>query len=165
MYNPPLVPDGFNVPEVLETDRMRLRMLTMHDAERDYAAVMESEERLRTVFDPGGEWPNGLTLEQNTIELGWHQAEFQQRTSFAYTVVALDDSEVLGCLYFYPTGNPGYDVEISMWVRQSRVAEGLDDHLFETVRHWVANVWPFTAPAYPGRLISFDDWRAIRSDP
>jgi len=163
MYNSPLVPDDFDVPAELETDRIHLRPLTIHDAPNDYEAVMESEERLRTIFDPGGEWPKGLTLEQNFIELGWHQTEFQLRTSFTYTVVDLDDAVVLGSVYFYPTAKPGYDVEITMWVRQSRVDEGLDDHLFETVRTWVADIWPFQAPAYPGRTISFEDWRALQT--
>ena len=161
MYNPALVPDSFDVPEILETDRMRLRPLTIHDAVKDYDAVITSEERLRTIFEPGGDWPLGLTLEQNIIELGWHQAEFQMRTSFAYTVVSLDESEVLGCMYIYPTSVPGYDAEITMWVRQSRVEEGLDQHLFETVEAWVSEIWPLTNPAYPGRRISFSDWRTL----
>ncbi len=161
MYNQPLVPDDFDIPEALQTDRMRLRALTINDAVKDYDAVMTSEERLRTVFRPGGEWPLGLTLEQNIIELGWHQTEFQLRTSFAYTVVSLDESEVLGCIYVFPTRNPGYDAEITMWVRQSRVDEGLDEHLFETVKPWIADCWPLENPAYPGRTISFEVWRAL----
>lgn len=161
MYNLPLVPDDFVVPEILETERMRLRPLTINDAAKDYEAVMESEERLRTVYEPGGDWPLGLTLEQDTIELGWHQTEFQLRTSFTYTVVALDESEVLGCMYIYPTRKPGFDAEITMWIRQSRVEEGLDEHLFETVEGWIANHWPLKNPAYPGRLISFEEWRAL----
>lgn len=161
MYNSPIVPDNFAVPKVLETTRMRLRPLTVNDAVKDYDAVMTSQERLRRVYDPGGEWPLGLTLEQDIIELGWHQTEFQLRTSFAYTVVSLDESEVLGCMYLYPTRKRGYDVEITMWVRQSRVDEGLDQHLFETVENWVADCWPFTSPAYPGRRITFDEWRAL----
>ncbi|MCP4386775.1 MAG: GNAT family N-acetyltransferase, partial [Gammaproteobacteria bacterium] len=84
MYNQPIVADDFEVPEVMETERIRLRPLTIHLAVKDYDAVMTSEKRLRTVHDPGGEWPQGLTLEQNIIELGWHQSEFQLRTSFAY---------------------------------------------------------------------------------
>ena len=158
--NLPIVPNDLDVPELLETERLRLRPLTVHDAVRDYDAVMTSEERLRTVFEPGGDWPSGLTLEQNIIELGWHQTEFQLRTSFAYTVVSLDESEVLGCVYFYPTGKDQHDVEITLWVRQSRVAEGLDQHLFETVEDWVTDCWPFKNPAYPGRHIAFSDWRA-----
>lgn len=161
MYNPSIVPDSFDVPQVLETARMRLRPLTINDAVKDYDAVMTSEAHLRNVYDPGGEWPLGLTLEQDIIELGWHQAEFQLRSSFAYTVVSLDESEVLGCMYIYPSRKPGYDVEITMWVRQSRVEEGLDQHLFETVESWVADYWPFTSPAYPGRRITFDEWRAL----
>ena len=159
MYNPPLVPGSFEVPEVLETDRLRLRPLTIHDAVRDFDAVTGSEDRLRTVYDPGGEWPSGLTLEQNIIELGWHQTEFQLRTSFAYTVVSLDESEVMGCVYIYPTRKAPYDAEITLWVRESRVAEGLDQHLFESVESWIASAWPFRNPAYPGRRISFEEWR------
>jgi hypothetical protein len=159
VYNLPIVPNDFNVPELLETERLRLRPLKIHDAVRDYDAVMTSEKRLRNVYVPGGDWPSGLTLEQNIIELGWHQAEFQMRTSFAYTVVNLDESEVLGCVYLYPTNKEPYDVEVKMWVRQSRVAEGLDQHLFETVESWIADFWPFENPAYPGRHISFADWR------
>lgn len=158
MYNQPIIPDDFAVPKVFETDRMRLRALKINDADKDYEAVMESEERLRTVFDPSGEWPLGLTIEQNTIELGWHQTEFQLRTSFAFTVVSLDESKVLGCMYIYPTQKENYDVEITMWVRQSQAETGLDKHLFETVKSWIKESWPFNNPAYPGRLISFEDW-------
>ena len=126
MYNPPLVPEDFVVPEVLETDRLRLRPLTIHHAVKDFDAVASSEERLRKQYDPDGEWPSGLTLEQNIVELGWHQTEFQQRTSFAYTVLNLDESEVMGCVYIYPSPRADYDVQVKLWVRQSRVAEGLD---------------------------------------
>lgn len=161
MYNPPLVPEHFDLPEVLETGRMRLRPLFMNDAAKDFEAVMASEERLRTVFRPDGNWPSGLTLEQNIIELGWHETEFQLRTSFAYTVVNLDETEVMGCVYIYPSGKPGYDAEITMWVRQSRVEEGLDEHLFETVERWIADCWPLKKPAYPGRRITFEKWRAL----
>ena len=161
MYNQPMVPDEFEVPEILESEHMRLRPLTINDAVKDFDAVMSSEERLRTIHNPGGDWPMGLTLEQNVIELGWHQTEFQLRTSFAYTVVGLDESEVMGCVYIYPTPVSGYDAEITMWVRQSRVEEGLDEHLFETVASWIGNAWPFDNPGFPGRRIGFEEWRAL----
>lgn len=163
MYSKPLVPDNFVVPAVLDTDRLRLRPLTIHDAVKDYDAVMESEHRLRNVFRENGTWPLGLTLEQDIIELGWHQTEFQMRTSFAYTAVSLDEQQVLGCMYIYPSNVPAYDVEISMWVRESQVSCGLDEHLFETVQNWVTHSWPFNNPAYPGRLISFGEWKKLTS--
>jgi len=59
-------------------------MLAIHDVVKDYEAVMTSAAHLRRLF-PHGTWPEGLTLEQNLIELGWRQHEFQRRTSFAYT--------------------------------------------------------------------------------
>jgi hypothetical protein len=154
MYNSPIVPEDFAVPGLLETSRIRLRPLTIHDAEKDFEAVMSSETRLRTVFDPGDEWPSGLTLEQNTIELGWHQVEFQLRTSFAYTVARLDEAAVLGCMYIYPTQKHGHDVEITMWVRESEA---------QTVNHWIAGSWPFANPAYPGRSTPWETWR--KSEP
>ena len=164
MYNLPLVPADFDIPDVLQTEHLRLRPLTINDAVKDYDAVMTSQDRLRSMHNPGGEWPLGLTLEQNIIELGWHQTEFQLRTSFAYTVVSLDESEIVGCVYIYPTRVSGYGAEISMWVRQSRVAEGLDDHLFATVETWIADCWPLKNPAYPGRRISFAQWRELSAD-
>jgi len=156
VYNLPLVPESFAVPELLETARMRLRPLAITDAVKDYAAVMESEERLRTIFESGGDWPHGLSLEQNIIDLGWHQKEFQMRTSFAYTVVDLDEAQVLGCLYIDPTREQSYDAEITMWVRQSQVGEGLNEHLFGTVKLWIEKYWPLKNPAYPGREIPFE---------
>ncbi len=144
MYGKPLVPAEFEVPQTLETERLRLRPLCASDAVKDYDAVMTSAERLKTVFEPGGHWPDGLTLEQNLKELAWHEIEFQKCKSFAYTVVSLDESRVLGCLYFYPTNRGGHDVEVSLWVRAS-------GHLYETVRRWIAEAWPFATPAYPGR--------------
>ncbi len=85
------------------------------------------------------------------------------RTSFAYTVVDLEESSVLGCVYIDPTRKPGYGAEITMWVRQSQVDEGLDAHLFETVTSWIEDSWPLENPGYPGRLISFKEWQALLS--
>jgi len=109
MAKSPFVPDNFEVPAVLETERFRLRMLTVNDVVKDYEAVMTSKEHIHDIWGPG--WPEGLTLEQNLIDLGWHQKEFQRRRSFAYTVVALDESRVLGCVYIYPTRKEGYDAD------------------------------------------------------
>lgn len=164
MYNKPIVPEHFDVPGCLETDRMRLRPLMMSDAEKDYDAVISSENRLRTVFREAGDWPRGLTLEQNRVELGWHQTEFDMKTSFAYTVLSLDESQVLGCLYIYPTNRGGHDVEISMWVRQSEADTGLDAHLYQTVTRWINEKWPFRNPAYPGRVIDWRAWEALDRD-
>ena len=108
----PFVPKEFKVPEKLETKEFRLRMLTVNDVVKDYDAVMTSVEHLKSVW-PGGSWPEGLTFEQDLIDLGWHQKEFQRRTSFAYTVVTPSESEVTGCVYINPTPKRDYDAVAS----------------------------------------------------
>jgi hypothetical protein len=148
----PFVPDDFLVPANLETDTLRLRMLTVNDVVKDYDAVMTSITHLQGVFGKSSTWPSKrLTLEQDLIDLGWHQKEFQQRTSFAYTVMSLDESQCLGCVYFFPSQNEKVDAEIYLWVRQSEFEKGLDPILFDTVRNWVTEEWPFKNVLYPGR--------------
>jgi hypothetical protein len=149
--SPPLVPADFDVPLALDTPRFRLRMLTIHDVVKDYDAVMTSADHLQGVLDDDSPWPQGLTLEQDLIDLGWHQKEFQKRTSFAYTVMSLDEAECLGCVYIYPSSESAHDAEIFLWVRASEYAKGLDPVLFETVTAWVKAAWPFAAVRYPGR--------------
>ena len=63
-------------PLLLETPRMRLRPLLIGDAVKDYDAVMTSRKELYgTAFGPAHDWPReDLTLEQDIIDLAWHQA-------------------------------------------------------------------------------------------
>jgi hypothetical protein len=152
----PFVPKEFKVPEKLETKEFRLRMLTVNDVVKDYDAVMTSVEHLRTVW-PGGSWPDGLTFEQDLIDLGWHQKEFQRHTSFAYTVVTPSESKVTGCVYINPTPKRGYDAVVYLWARQS----GLEARLFSAVRDWLAKEWPFKKVAFPGRDIDWEAWGKI----
>ena len=156
----PFVPAAFRIPETLETREFRLRMLTVNDVVKDYDAVMTSVEHLKTVW-PGSGWPEGLTLEQDLIDLGWHQKEFQRRRSFAYTVVTPSESMVTGCVYINPTPKRGYDAVVYLWARQSELSGGLESRLYGAVKEWVAKEWPFANVAYPGRDIAWDAWNAI----
>jgi hypothetical protein len=139
-----LVPEDFEPPRVLETERFRLRMLSVRDVVPDFEAI-------HARVDPDGteRGAPGLTLEQNLVDLGWHEKEFQLRRSFAYTVVAPDESRVLGCVYLYPSEDA--DVEVRLWVRREAWAAGLDPELEHTVRAWVDERWPFATAVYPGR--------------
>jgi len=124
-------------------------MLSVNDVEKDYEAVIESRELLHSL---GSSWPReGFTIEENLAELEQHQQEFLDRQAFAYTVVALDESRVLGCVYINPTNRIDVDAEVFMWVRKSEYGRGLDEILFQTVKEWINSIWPFTAAAYPGR--------------
>lgn len=131
-----LVPDGFEVPHGLEHERFRLRKLTIDDVVKDFEAIndrVDHEGKSRPPFVD--------TISLNLVDLGWHQKEFALRRSFAYTVVAPDESQVLGCVYINPSDT--HDARVSLWVRRSAFEAGLDPELEGAVREWVATTWPF----------------------
>jgi hypothetical protein len=114
-------------------------MLSEVDAEADYEAVMETADRLRAGAPNG--WPRrGFTLEENRDDLIRHEREFFDGVAFAYTMVDPDDRCVLGCVYFNPSTVT--DVDVHMWVRDSH-AETLTRPLYDTVRQWLSDAWPF----------------------
>ena len=158
----PFVPQDFDIPDTIENQYFRLRMLTVNDVVKDYDAVMTSIEHLRKMY-PNSGWPTKeLTFEQDLIDLGWHQKEFQTRRSFAYTAVSLDERQVIGCLYINPTTKGDYEASITMWIRTSMLDKGLDKILFDTVKRWIAKDWPFKKVAYPGREITWEEWRLLK---
>lgn len=158
-----LVPKDFQVPKVLEVEKFRLRMLTIHDVVKDYDAVMSSVDHLHGVFGPLFDWPtHDLTLEDDLIELGWHQSEFLKRFSFAYTVMSLDENMCLGCVYIFPTKKIDYEAAVYMWVRKSAYDDGIDPVLFDVVKKWIEEKWPFNKVAYPGRDIDWKTWKSLK---
>jgi hypothetical protein len=147
-----LVPDNFKIPEGFLTEHFKARMLTINDVVKDYEAVMTSVDHLQGVFGANSSWPSkDLTLEQDLIDLGWHQKEFQKKTSFAYTVMSPDEETCLGCFYIYPSDDSNYDAVVYMWVRKSAYDESLDPILEKTVKNWIKEKWLFNKVLYFGR--------------
>jgi RimJ/RimL family protein N-acetyltransferase len=140
----PWLPTTGPIPQGFETARLRVRPLTIHDLVKDYDAVMSSRAELRGVF-PGSDWPrDDLTLEQDLIDLAWHQKEFQSHGSYAYTVVSPDESQVLGCIYLYPPSDPTTQADLLWWVRTSELGTGLKEHLREALQRWISDAWGLT---------------------
>jgi hypothetical protein len=131
-----LVPADFAIPEGLEHERFRLRMLSIDDVVKDFDAICD-----RVGADGSPKPPFVSTVAENLVDLGWHQKEFELRRSFAYTVVAPDESQVLGCVYINPSET--HDARVWMWVRRSAWEEGLDPLLEDALREWLAREWPF----------------------
>ena len=139
-----LVPEGFDVPLGLEHERFRLRMLSIDDVVKDFDAIcdrVDKEGLAQPPFVP--------TVAENLVDLGWHQKEFQLRRSFAYTVVAPDESQVLGCVYLNPSET--HDARVNMWVRRTAWEDGLDPVLEAAVRAWLDREWPFEAVDWDDR--------------
>jgi hypothetical protein len=156
------LPPDFEVPELLETDRFRIRPLTIHDVVRDYDAVMTSRDYLWDQFGQAWGWPSeDLTLEQDLIDLASHQKEAQRRSSFAYAVMRPDERVQLGCVYIAPSHKQGYDAMAALWVRASEVVGDLDEVLYATVRRWLSDRWPFTRVAWPGRELPWKHYDVL----
>ena len=145
---------GYTPSSNIETEHFIIRKLETSDVERDYATFIANADAIKK--QRGGTWPVGNeTLEEDRIDLSWHQREFELGTSFAYQVVTPDNSDMLGCVYFYPPQHPnnsaavyepeGIDVSVNFWVTQSAFESGIYDELFHFVEDWLKD-WPFKNP-------------------
>ena len=131
-----LVPDDFEVPDVLEQERFRLRKLTVDDVVKDFDAICDRVDHRGNPRPPFVE-----TVAENLVDLGWHQREFELRRSFAYTIVAPDESRVLGCAYIDPSDT--HEARVWMWVRRDAYEDGLDPVVEAALREWLERDWPF----------------------
>jgi RimJ/RimL family protein N-acetyltransferase len=143
----PLIPENFIVPEKLVTPKFVFRKLCYADAELDYVAVMSSIDIIKKTR--GGSWPTAdLSYVDDQIDLAWHQREFENRTSFAYTIMTPQDDKCLGCLYLYPPGYRGprsqnSDVDVSFWVTQEAYNQGMYPAVYQALNDWLKTSWPF----------------------
>jgi hypothetical protein len=129
-----------------------LRPLTIHHVVKDYDAVMTSQAHLWQRFGDVWNWPAAdLTLEQDLIDLAWHQKEFQTNSSFAYAVFNVDLSRMLGCVYIYPASTAEVDAEVWFWTRQSELKNNLEHDLELFIIDWLARSWPFCLVTLNGK--------------
>jgi hypothetical protein len=156
------LPEDFEVPALVAGLRFRIRPVSAQDVVRDYDAVMSSRERLWAQFGGVWGWPRAdLTLEQDLVDLAWHQKEGELRRSFAYAVLTPDETRLLGCVYIDPPEKAGADADVSFWVRADEAGTDLEKELEKFVREWLDTAWPFEIVRYPGRDLSWDAWQAL----
>ena len=154
MKSTPFVPDGLVITESVKTDLFLLEKLTVSHVELDYHAVMSSIDIIKKTRG-GTSWPfPEMTLEQDKLDLAWHQTEFELRCSFAYTILYLDKSKCLGCVYIYPPSKPwlnypeGSDAIVNFWVTQEAYNNGLYPKVFLFLKYWIYKNWPFKQVYY-----------------
>ena len=156
-------PEKIDPPRGLETREFVLRPITVSDAELDYEAVMESREFLRKWEQ--STWPeDDFTVERNREDMIKLERRHAGGESFTYTVMNLDESECLGCVYvFSPQASwfsnaditpvdgdrwSDHDVMVLFWVRKSRLSDGLDRLLLDYLVEWFQRDWSFDAPVF-----------------
>jgi hypothetical protein len=157
------VPDDFRVPHQIEQPTYVLRPLTVADVAKDYEAVMSSTQSLRQIFGEHDDWPDEqMTVQENERDLARHQTDFEQRRGFTYTVETSEGDSCLGCVYIYPCDRGDYDARVYYWVRDSVKAHGVEAQVGAFLCQWLREVWPFRRPVFPGRDVSWQEWKALK---
>lgn len=89
--------------------------LARSDLDEDFAAVTRSAGLLRGLF--AGDWPAGLTREDDLLDLAWHEREFALGRSFAWTL-RLADGTHAGCAYLFPAPGARGTGEAVFWLAE-----------------------------------------------
>lgn len=112
-----------DLPRSAVIGEFQLTPLSPAQVEEDFAAVTGSEQVL--VGLSGDSWPRGLTLDDNRIDLAWHEREFTARRSFAW-IIRDRPGGYLGCAYLYPDPGARGRGQVVTWIRDM---PGRADHL------------------------------------
>lgn len=158
-------PANTPVPTLLRTEEFLVRPLLSTDVALDYDAVVSSRAELW--LRSGGTWPReGFTLEENLADLVRHEQEHLDHVAFTYTVMNPAQTECLGCIYINPLTSMlqraranaeqlasvgDYEAWITFWVRQSRLADNLDERLLASLLSWFASEWAFKRIVFAAR--------------
>ena len=152
-------PTGFRhmdgpVPHGFSTDAFLVRPALATDAELDYEAVMASKEFLR-VWEQDS-WPeDDFTVEDNRADLEKMETRHVAGYAFGYTVMNLDETECLGCVYVMPPDAKMFagakpdeqapwdacDGTVYFWVRTALLESGVDRALLGELRTWFDTAW------------------------
>lgn len=154
---------NYAIPAGLTTDEFVLRPITAEDAERDYAALMETRQYLR-LWEQSA-WPaDDFTIEANREDLAGLELRHSEHRAYTYTVVDPEGAEALGCVYVFPTsasflaksevtpvGDDDWaDVEavVYFWARLTRLDKGTDARLLAALRDWFREEWNLTRTVF-----------------
>ena len=158
--NKQFVPAIFTVPITFKSNHFCFVPLAPKVAVEDYEAVMSSLESLKGIFGKYSDWPKkSLTLNENITDLEQHEAEFDGRLAFAYSVFNSSSTLCLGSIYIGPSQSSEFNCDVFYWIRDSH--NHLETDLKNEIKKWLRDFWPFKKIAYPGRDISWEDWESI----
>ncbi len=100
-------------PRNADLGPFRLAPLAPDVAEEDFAVVTQSAPVLQGFF--GNDWPLGLTLADNRIDMAWHERDFTLCRSFAW-VLRDPAGAYLGCAYVFPEPGERGRGQIYLWI-------------------------------------------------
>jgi hypothetical protein len=147
-----VLPEGFDPPRRLTHEDVVATVLGREDLDDDLRAINASLDLIRRTR--GGDWPDGpVTPEFDLADLIWHEVEFREGFSFSYVLRDLGGG-YLGCVYLYPMGFRTqldealvhHDVDVSWWVTAEAYERGYYERVYEGLRRWVTEEYPFADP-------------------
>lgn len=103
-------------PRSADLGLFRLAPLAPESVEEDFAVVTRSAPVLRGLF--GNDWPDGLTLAENRIDLAWHEREFTSCRSFSW-ILRDATGAYLGCAYVFPDPGTRLQGNVYLWLADS----------------------------------------------
>jgi hypothetical protein len=114
-----------------------LRPVRPGDADLHLRAVLESRERLWSIYGRTLNWPlSTLTIDQDCEQLARWEADAERRHSFTYALFDLGETELLGCVHIDP--GPVLSWWVVDWLVDSPVEQAFD----ELIPEWIAANWP-----------------------
>lgn len=158
------LPNTFVAPRhvVLDSSELHLRPIHPDDTDIDMIAVMGSRDRLWSIYGEVWGWPPAdMTAEADRADLARHADEMTRNQSFNYSLFDTSETALLGCVYIDPPERVGADAEISWWVIDEHVDGPVERALDEFVPNWIATDWPFEAPRFIGRDLTWTEWLSL----
>ena len=120
-----------------------IRPVRSSDVDLHMRAVLESQERLWSIYGLDWNWPpRNLTVEQDREELARCEADTDQHRSFTYALFDLGETELLGCVHIDPDPTGEADVAVSWWVVDWLVDSPIERALDGLIPAWIAADWP-----------------------
>ncbi len=138
MYSPKLFPVLSKKPVGFSNSVLVVEPLSITHAIIDLEAVYVSKERLYEKYKSDSKWPLNITLHDNIVDLGWHEKEFRDGSSFAYTVTNPSRSKCFGCIYIYPRNG---EAILSFWLREDGVSPITEEDFGVLLAEWLASEW------------------------
>ncbi|MEM6479275.1 MAG: hypothetical protein AAF647_09540 [Pseudomonadota bacterium] len=130
--------EAVDLPRTVAVASCVMTPLSPEFTQEDYDIVMEAAALLS---DGPGQWPDGLTLEENAIDLAWHEREFTTKRSFSW-ILRDSGGGYLGCFYIYPEMGLRGAAKVKLWVRKCSGRAALAKRLRDDLEAWTKTALP-----------------------
>jgi hypothetical protein len=109
-------------------------------------------------------------LAENRSDLLRHEREFFARKAFAYAIFERSTARrYIGCVYIKPIKSrldsdrrkALFQAQAFCWFSPVATDSAFAAQAADEIMQWIEASWPFTAVAFPGRTIGWDEWNSL----